>query len=305
MKNIFLNICALALLAFFALDAKAQIRTPQPSPASKLTQTVGLTEVTIEYSRPSAKGRSIFGQDGVVPYGSMWRTGANAATKVTFSDDVKLGGQNLKKGSYALFSKPGANEWQVMLFNYDTPSAGAYGDKTPVASLMAKPRMTADMIETFTIGIDNITNTDADITIAWEKTIISLPLQVEYDARVMADIERVMAGPGQNDYAAAANYYMDNGKDMNKALEWIRKANAENPRYWNMRTESLILAKMGNYADAVKAAEKSKMLAQEAGDDAYVRMNDKALSEWKPKVPAVPAVPATPAKPAKKKGASK
>ncbi|HMO37850.1 MAG TPA: DUF2911 domain-containing protein [Saprospiraceae bacterium] len=306
MKNLFVNILAIAVLALLTVDANAQIRTPQPSPASKLTQTVGLTEVTIEYSRPSAKGRAIFGTDGIVPFETMWRTGANAATKLTFSDDVKINGQSLKKGSYAIFTKPGAGQWDVMLFNYDTPSAGGYGDKKPVISFSTTPVMLPNMVETFTIGVNNITNTTADIDIAWEKTSIKLPLEVEFDSRVMADIERAMAGPGPNEYAAAANYYMDNDKDLNKAIEWIQKANAENPRYWNMRTESLILAKAGKYADAVKAAEKSKMLAKEAGDDNYVRMNDKSIAEWKAKMPAVPATPATPAKQSnKKKGSSK
>ncbi|MFN7118829.1 MAG: DUF2911 domain-containing protein [Saprospiraceae bacterium] len=283
MKNLFLNICAVAVFLIVAVAANAQIRTPAPSPASELKQTVGLTEITINYSRPSAKGRAIFAKDGVVPFGAMWRTGANSATKITFGDDVKVGGQDVKKGSYALFTKPDMNEWTIMLFNYDTPNAGGYGDKTAVATFTAKPKMVADATETFTITVNDLTNTTANIDLMWEKTKVSLPVQVEVDKRVMADIDRVMAGPGPNDYAAAANYLFDTKKDLNKALEYIQKANAKDPRYWNVRTESLILAALNRNADAIKAAEKSLALAKEAKDDAYIRMNEKSIAEWSKK----------------------
>ncbi len=280
MKNLFFNICAFAILVLFTVDATAQIRTPQPSPGSKVTQTVGLTEITIEYSRPGAKGRTVFSKDGIVPFGGMWRTGANSATKLTFGDDVKIGGQNLKKGSYALFTKPNATEWQIMLFNYDTPSAGGYGDKTPVITFSAKPMMLNDMVETFTIDINDITNTTANINLIWEKTKVSLPLEVEVESRVLADIERVMAGPSANDYAAAANYYFASKKDLSKALEWMQKANAMGARYWNLRTESLILAELGRTKEAIATAEKSLAMAKEAGDDAYIRMNEASIKEW-------------------------
>lgn len=283
MKNLFLNICAIATFLIVAVSANAQIRTPAPSPGSELKQTVGLTEITINYSRPSAKGRTIFSKDGVVPFGSMWRTGANSATKITFGDDVKIGGQEVKKGSYALFSKPEMNEWTIMLFNYDTPNAGGYGDKTAVATFMAKPKMMGDATETFTIAVNDITSTTANIDLMWEKTKVSLPLQVEVEKRVMADIDRVMAGPSQNDYAAAANYLFETKKDLNKALEYMQKANAKDPRYWNLRAESLILAALNRKADAVKTAEKSLAMAKEAKDDAYIRMNEKSIAEWSKK----------------------
>lgn len=283
MKRLFANIFGIITLALLTIPAIAQIRTPAPSTTTEVKQTVGLTEITLLYSRPSMKGRTIFSKDGVVPFGSMWRTGANSATKLTFGDDVKIGGKDLKKGAYALFTKPDMNEWTIMLFNYDTPSAGGYGDKTPVVSFTAKPKMMGDATETFTIAVNDITNTTANIDIIWEKTKVSLPVQVEVDKRVMADIERVMAGPSQNDYAAAANYFFDGKKDLNKALEYIQKANAKDARYWNLRTESLILAELGKKAEAVKAAEKSLALAKEQKDDAYIRMNEKSIAEWNKK----------------------
>lgn len=282
MKNVFFNLFAIAAFAIMTVTATAQIRTPQPSTTAELKQGVGLTDVTIVYSRPSMKGRAIFAKDGVVPYGAMWRTGANSATKITFSDDVKLGGMDVKKGSYALYTKPDMSQWTVMLFNYDTPNAGGYADKTPVATFTAKPVMLNDKVETFTIGVNDITAAAANIDIMWDKTKVSMPLQVEVDKRVMADIERVMAGPSQNDYSAAASYYYDK-KDMAKAYEYIQKANAKDPKFWMLRTESLILADMGKTAEAIKAAEMSKKLAVEAKNDDYIRMNDKSIAEWSKK----------------------
>lgn len=279
MKKLFATISAITALVLFMLPAVAQIRTPAPSTTAELKQTVGLTDINIVYSRPSMKGRTIFAKDGLVPFGAMWRTGANSATKITFGDDVKIGGKDLKKGSYALYTKPDASEWTVMLFNYDTPNAAGYGDKTPVVTFMAKPKMLGDMVESFTIDVNNITNTTADINLMWEKTKVSLPLEVEVDKRVMADIDRVLAGPSQNDYSAAASFYYDK-KDYPKALEYIKKANASDPKFWMLRTESLILADMGKKAEAIKAAEMSKKLAMEAKNDDYVRMNEKSIAEW-------------------------
>lgn len=282
MKRLLTNIFVIATLVLLTIPAIAQIRTPAPSTTAELKQTVGLTEINLVYSRPSAKGRTIFAKDGIVPFGAMWRTGANSATKLTFGDDVKIGGKDLKKGSYALYTKPDAAEWTVMLFTYDTPNAGGYADKTPVVTFTAKPKMMGDMVETFTIGVNDITNTTANIDLMWEKTKVSLPLQVEVDKRVMADIERIMAGPSQNDYSAAASFYYDK-KDYAKALEHIQKANAKDAKFWNLRTESLILADMGKTAEAIKTAEMSKKLAMQEKNDDYVRMNEKSIAEWSKK----------------------
>jgi hypothetical protein len=281
MKKLVLTCLTLVALTAFATFANAQIRTPQPSPTTTLSTTVGLTDVEITYSRPSMKGRTIFAADGLVPFGAMWRTGANAATKVTFGDDVKLGGQDVKAGSYAVLTKPGAKEWTVMLFPYEGGSWGSYREKTPAATMMVKPVKVGHTFETFTIDVNNMRNTGATIDLLWENTAVSLPLEVMVDERVMADIKRVMAGPTANDYAAAAGYMHDSGKDLNKALEYIQKAtNVESPRYWQVRREALILADLGRKKEAVAAAKKSLSLAKEAGNMDYVRMNEKSIKEW-------------------------
>jgi len=281
-------LCLTAVLALvFAVNttASAQIRTPAPSPGAKLTQTVGLTEITLEYSRPSLKDRAAFGDNGVVPYGTAWRTGANTATKITFGDDVKVGGQALTKGSYAILSLPGETDWVVMFHAYDKSDWSSYVDKTPAAKVAVKAQKTGHSVETLTFDINNLRNTGATLDFYWGSTMLSIPIEVEVDKKVMADIERVMGGPSANDYAAAAGYYHDSGKDLKKALEYIQKANAGNePRFWQVRREALILADLGMYAEAVAAAEKSSMLAEKAGNAEYVKMNKASIDMWKPKV---------------------
>lgn len=295
MKKLILPVFVMFMTALSIHTLEAQIRTPQPSPAAEVKQTVGLTEVTIVYSRPSAKGRVVFGD--LVPMGQLWRTGANAATKLTFSDNVKLGGQELKKGSYAIITAPGAEMWKVMLHVYDGSNWTAYTEKEPAVSFSVKSDKTAEFTETFTIAVNDVTSTSANIDIRWENTKVSLPLMVEFDATVMENIKRVMSGPSAGDMAAAANYYHDNGKDLNQALEWIQKANASTPRYWTLRREAMILADLGRYEEAVKTAEKSLAMASEGGDDAYVKMNKKSIEEWTPKI-----IKAAPQPDASKKG---
>lgn len=281
MKKLVLNCLTLAVLSFFATLANGQIRTPQASPTATLSTTVGLTDVEIIYSRPGMKGRTIYAKDGLVPFGAIWRTGANAATKITFSGDVKLGGQELKGGSYAVLTMPDTKEWKVMLYPYESGNWGNYTEKEPAAKFSAKAIPIKHTIETFTIDVNNMQSTQATIDLLWENTLVSLPLAVEVDKLVMADIERVLSGPSANDYYAAATYYHDSGKDLKKALEFVQKATkVDNPRFWQVRREALILADLGRKKEAIEAAKKSMELAKEAKNDDYVRMNEKSIQEW-------------------------
>lgn len=280
MKKLLLNVLAITL----AFAAQAQIRTPAPSPSCEMKQTVGLTDVTINYSRPGAKGRTIFGEGGVVPYNEMWRLGANQATKINFADAVTVGGQNLVAGAYAVLAMPTATEWKVMFYTYEGGNWGSYVEKTAAATVVAPAKTSTSIVESFTIGINNLTNTSATIDFAWGNTSVSVPLQVEVDKRVMADIERVMGGPSANDYFAAASYLHDTKKDLNLALEYVTKANAMGePRYWMVRREALILADLGRYADARKMAARSSELAEAADDMNYVRMNKASIASWQNK----------------------
>ena len=261
--------------------ASAQIQTPQPSPASELHQTVGLTEVVVNYSRPSMRGRAIFGD--LVPFGKMWRTGANANTTISFGDAVTIGETTLAAGTYALFTKPGAVNWDVYFYT-DTNNGGlpAQWDESKVAAQITVPVHKMEMpVETFTITIDDLTNNGAAIGLIWADTYVGVPFGVPTAAKAMRSIETVMGGPTGNDYFAAASYYHDEGQDLQKAREWIDKAVAQNPNaYWMSRRQSLIYAALGDTKGAIAAARKSLEVAKKAGNADYVKMNEDSLREW-------------------------
>lgn len=276
----------LVLLAFTfvcTLSLEAQINTPAPSPSSKLEQKVGLTDVTVEYSRPSMRGRKIFG--GLEEYGELWRTGANARTKITFSDDVKVAGQTLKAGSYSLYTKPGQQTWEV--FFYTEADGGGYPEKWDESKVAAKTTVEAYQlpvdIETFTITLDDLTSKSALLGLMWERTYVGVPIEFPTDEKVSKSIESVMAGsPKANDYYAAAVYYASEGKDIAQADKWMDKAMkmTDEPAFWQLRQQSLIKAKAGDKKAAIKAAKESLAKAKEAGNDDYIKMNTDSLKEW-------------------------
>lgn len=275
--------CILILLVLFAnFGLKAQIQTPQPSPFQKIEQKVGLTDVTLEYSRPSMKGRTIMG--GLVPYDQVWRTGANANTKITFSDDVEIGGKTLKSGSYAIYTKPGTQNWDVMFYsasdNWGTPEKW---DESKVAAKVTVPAYPMPMaIESFTMSFDDLKNDSAQLGMLWEKTYVSVPIKFMTDKTVTAAIDRAMNGPSAQDYYGAAVYYLEGGKDINQAKTWMDKAisMSEKPAFYQLRQQSLIYAKAGNKEEAIKIAKKSLELSKEAGNQDYVALNEKSLKEW-------------------------
>jgi hypothetical protein len=274
------NVLFLALL-FLGFTLNGQIETPAPSPGSTITQTVGLTDVEVVYSRPAVKKRDIFSADGLVPFNKVWRTGANQATKVTFSTDVTINGEKLDGGSYAILSIPSASNWKVHFYAYESSSFSSYVEKDPNLVVTAKTMKLNDSVESFTIGFENLKANGADMTFAWAKTKAMLNVGVDSDGTVMASIDRVLAGPSQGDYYNAASYYHTAGKDLNKALEWVEKATAgDNPRFWQVRRKALILADLGKKKEAIAAAQMSLDLAKAAGNQDYVRLNEKSLKEW-------------------------
>ncbi len=281
MKKILLSLSALMLMSFFALDLNGQVRTPAPSPLSELEQTVGLTEVEIEYSRPGVKERVVFGEDGLVPFGKVWRLGANAATKFSFSEDVRVAGTEMKAGEYAVLAKPGKEEWEFMFYPYESGNWSSYVEKDPAATVKVKSGTWDTNVETMTFHIGNIKPSSADITLFWEKTAVTLPLEVNTEEQVMASIEKVMAGPSKGDYYAAATYYHESGKDLETALKYINKATeGDDPAFWQVRRKALILADMGKKQEAIAAAKMSMELAEKAGNEEYVKMNKKSIEEW-------------------------
>ncbi|MDP5157588.1 MAG: DUF2911 domain-containing protein [Flaviramulus sp.] len=273
----------LLLLAFGTMGTvNAQILTPAPSPASKMEQMVGLTTVSLDYSRPSMKGRTIFGD--LVPFGKLWRTGANARTKVTFSTDVVVDGTTLKAGTYAIFSVPAVDTWDIIFYTeFEGGGAPANLDETKVAArVKAEVNKFPFDVETFTIDINNITTNGATLDIVWEKTAVGVPFTVPTDDIVLASLKKVMNGPTANDYYSAAVYYATTDKDIKQAKEWMDKAMSmvEKPAYWQLRQQSLIYAKAGDKKAAIETAKKSLAGAETAGNADYVKMNKDSLKEW-------------------------
>jgi len=273
MKKLLFSISMFALVAMFATTSYAQIKTPAPSPGATFTQAIGLSDVTINYSRPSVKGRKVFAADGLVPFGKVWRTGANQATKISFGADVKVGGKDLKKGDYAVLTIPNADSWAVHFYPYESGSWSSYVEKDPTVVATAKVENLPFSIESFSISIEDINDDSANLVFFWSNVAAAVPLKFEVESKVMAQIERTLAGPSAGDYYAAGNYLLSINKDLDKALMYVQKATkGENPRFWQVRREALILAKLGKTKEAIAAAKLSKDLAMKAGNDDYVRI---------------------------------
>ncbi|WP_300436493.1 DUF2911 domain-containing protein [Christiangramia sp.] len=276
------KLLSIAIILCISISLNAQIDAPQPSPSAKIEQKVGLTDISVEYSRPGMRGRTIFGD--LVPYGEVWRTGANANTKITFSDDVKINGKELKKGSYALYTIPSEDSWEVMFYtatdNWGVPQEW---DESKVALKATAETMEMPMtMETFTIMIDDLKNDSASLNFIWENTIAMLEMEVPTDSKTMASIEKVMNGPTANDYFAAGSYYHEAGKDLEKAYKWVSKATemAGDQAFWMLRRKSLIEAEMGKKQEAIATAKKSLASAEKANNADYVKMNKESIAEW-------------------------
>jgi hypothetical protein len=283
----------LACVAFAGVS-QAQVKTPQPSPAATVKQTFGLGEVTVVYSRPVVKGRTIFGD--LVPFDKLWRTGANASTKISFTDDVKIDGQTLAAGDYSLFTIPGKAEWTVII-NKDLKSGTAdYKAENDALRFKVKPQALPYLVESFTIDASDVQANSLVMNISWEKTRVSFKVETDIDAKIMSSIDKTLnPKPEANTYFAAASYYYESGKDMNQALSWVNKATEMNKdAFWMMHLKAKILKKMNDVNGAVAAANASKESAKKAGNDDYVALNDKLIAEM-----TQPA--AAPAKAPKKK----
>ena len=269
--------------------AYAQVQTPKPSPAATIKQVVGLTEVTIEYSRPSMRGRTIFG--GLVPYGEIWRTGANENTKITFSDDVKIGENSIPAGSYALYTKPGEKSWEIIFYsksdNWGT--ANPWEEDKVVATITSDVYNTEKDIENFSIWISNLTSNSAKIKLGWEKTKVGFKIEVPTKEKAMASIEKTLSKDDakHGDYFNAAVYYMEEKQDLEKAAEWtamaIEKFDGDNEPFWYYHQHAKALAKLGKKKEALKAAKKSLELAEAVNDKTYIKMNNELIAELKMK----------------------
>jgi hypothetical protein len=260
--------------------AEAQIQTPSASaPASVYTQ-VGLTDIKVDYFRPRAKGRKIFGTEPtvLVPYGKIWRTGANNGTKISFSDDVTVEGKSVPKGEYLIFSWPGATEWTIALYKDVSlgGNTGGYKEENEAVKFKVKPEKLTEKVEMFTINITDISedNTSAKIQLAWENTSVKFGVGVAFDEKVMKSIEaNTKVNPGN--YFQAAVYYLETGKDLKKALEWINIAAEANPNaFWITHQKARIQKALGDKAGAKTTATASLESAKKQGNRDYQMMNE-------------------------------
>lgn len=277
MKKILLALVAVASI----MTAQAQgIKTPAPSPTQTIKQDFALSSIEVNYSRPNMKGRTVFGD--LAPYGKLWRTGANAATKVTFGEDVTVGGVAVKAGTYVLYTVPNKDEWEV-IFNKGLGNWGidGYKKEEDVARFKVKPIALTSSVETFTIQLGNVTPATADIQVSWEKTQINIPVVADIDAKISKSIETAM-NVDNRPYFQAASYYFETGKDLKQALAWTNKAIENSPKaFWMVHLKAKILAKMGDKTAAVTAANQSIVLAKEAKNDDYVALNEKLIATLK------------------------
>lgn len=277
MKKFFVTV----LIAGSIFQANAQaIKTPAPSTAQTLKQEFGLSTVELSYSRPNAKGRTIYGD--LVPNNSVWRTGANGATTLTFSDEVIIGGKKIPAGKYGLLTIPNTGNWTLIITKQtDVTSPAAYKQEQDVVRVTATPVDMPFDTETFTMQFMNVTSNSMDLLVLWEKTAVFLPISADIESKVMAQIENAM-NKDNKPYFQAAMYYLDNNKDLNKANEWLDKAVQQSPNaFWVWHQKANCLARLGKKQDAVAAANKSIELAKAAKNGDYVSLNEKLLSTLK------------------------
>jgi hypothetical protein len=277
----------LIALAFIItpLLAGAQLKTPQASPKATVFQTVGLTDVEIVYSRPAARGRAVFGN--LVPFGKIWRTGANENTTISFSEDISIDGKTLPKGKYALYTIPKIESWEVIFYsttnNWGNPEV--WNEANVVLRTTVKEESLVKPVESFTIGINNLTADSATLDMAWENSSVSMKFDVPTQKVTLANIEKVLAGPTSADYFSAAQYLYQSNGDNAKALNYVDKAldlSTEKP-YWYTRLKSLIQARAGDKKGAIETANISLAAAEAAKNQDYVKMNRDSISEWSKK----------------------
>ncbi len=274
-----LVVTALFAASVFAVRAQA-IKTPAASTAQSVKQEFGLSSVELSYSRPNAKGRTIFGD--LVPYNAVWRTGANSATTLTFSDEVMIGGKKVPAGKYGLLTIPNTGSWTIILTRQtDVTSPAAYKQDQDVVRITATPQDMPFDTETFTMQFMNVKANSMDLLILWERTAVFLPISMDIDSKVMSQIENAM-NKDNKPYFQAAMYYLDNGKDLNKANEWLDKAVQQTPNaYWVWHQKANCLARQGKKQEAIAAANKSIELAKAGKNNDYVALNEKLLSTLK------------------------
>ena len=276
------TIAALFLITSGSMITSAQtLKVPAPSPLQTIKQAFALSDITIEYSRPGAKGRVVYGD--VVPFGKVWRTGANSTTKITFGEDVKVEGNAVAAGTYGIYTVPNKETWEIMLYKDVTLGGNVadYKKENELLRFTVKPTSIANKVETFTMNFTDVTPTNTNIELVWESTRVAFSVTADIDSKIMKNIETALAKDSRP-YFQAAGYYYDNNKDLKTALEWANKATEMNPKaYYMFMLKAKIELKMKDNKAAIATAEKVITLAKEDKDDAYVNQATKLIAEAK------------------------
>jgi hypothetical protein len=269
-------LCSFALATILTTGAQT-VRTPAASPTQTVKQELGIGSVELSYSRPAIKGRKIFGD--LVPYGQIWRTGANQATTLTFSDDVIIGRTKVPAGKYGFLTIPDRNEWTFVITKQtDVNNPSLYKQENDIVRVKVKPTTLSTRVESFTIQFANVKATGADIQLMWDNIAVALPVDTDIDRKVMAQINDAM-NKENPPYYQAGLYYLENGKDIKQAVTWLEKAAEQQPTaFWVHHQKANALAKIGRKEDAKKAAQKSMELAKQQNNQDYVRLNEKLIA---------------------------
>ncbi len=268
--------CTMALFA--ALISYAQLRLPAQSPNSVVKQKIGLTEIEIEYSRPSARGRVIFGENGLLPLGEIWRVGANNATKITFSNDVFIENNPLGKGSYTILAIPGEKTWKLNWYHYASTDWNDYVEMDPFLQLQLPVFQNETFMETLDLHFQELTMDSGSLWLSWERTLVKIPIRVKEKDQAQMNIKRVLNGPSIFDYYRAALYLHETQTTLEVALEYIQIATkvADAP-FFMVTREALILEDLGSMAQAKVVAKKALELSKKAGNKDFIRINQKII----------------------------
>ena len=275
-KNIFLVI----VLLIIPKINYAQLQIPDLSPRAEIKQTIGYTEITISYSRPSLRGRNLLGNDGILPYQEFWRTGANTATKISFSHDITFDGNKISKGDYTILTIPDKKEWTINLYTYSEGNWTSYIDQKPYLSIKKNISIKNDSQETFEFGFKNIKMDKTTLTLEWEKVAIAIPIEVNTKEIALKKIERSLSGPSDFDYFLAGLYLHETKTDLPLALVYVQKATKnENALFFQVYREALILRDLKRNTEALESAKRSLKLSKKINNNDFIRLNNRLIEE--------------------------
>ena len=275
-----LRIIFTTLLLYIGISVNAQIKLPDLSPRIELNQTIGLTEFKLSYSRPSLRGRKLFGMEGVLVFEEKWRTGANTATKIEISKDIEINGQRLNKGAYVLLTTPHKETWSFHFYPYEKLSYTKFLKKKPLLEFTLASTKTSYSTESFLLHFDALTLNTAKLVLQWENYRVEVPIKIKEHEAIMANIENVLNGPSKFNYFQASLYLHETQSNLELALTYIRKVTQnESPLFFQVYREALILKDLKRKEEAIEAAKRSIELSKKAGNEDFVRLSKRMIDE--------------------------